>query len=357
MGKMSNSTLLISIFVSIMLILAACGGNKSSGDKGGGNGDGDGKSGGKLSVGYYVNATLGDKSFFDSVKRGVDKAEKELGYEVKTIEGGTNQGDWHAGIESMVSSGKYDVILVGTSQTVEMVDELAQKYPDQKFIFFDDVVDQPNVYSMTYSQSEGSFLAGAFAGLVTINEELEGANPEKVIGFVGGMDIPIINDFKSGYEQGAHYVDKDIKVVSSIIGNFADAPKAKELTLSQINSQKADVVYQVAAAAGLGVLEAANEKGVYSIGVDSNQNDIHPGSVLTSMMKNLDSSTFRALELFQGGELPFGTHEELGVKEEGVGLAQDDLYNEHVPQSIRDQMEDITKKLADGEIEVKSTLK
>jgi len=356
MQKKFNSKLLIAIFASVMLILGACGGGKLSNDKGDGKED-SANSGNELSVGYYVNATLGDKSFFDSVKRGVDKAEKELGFKVKTIEGGTNQGDWAAGIESMVSGGKYDVILVGTSQTVEMVDELAQKYPDQKFIFFDDVVDQPNVYSMTYSQSEGSFLAGAFAGLVTTSDELEGANPEKVVGFVGGMDIPIINDFKSGYEQGAKYVDKDIKVVSSIIGNFADAPKAKELTLSQINSQKADVVYQVAAAAGLGVLEAANEKGVYSIGVDSNQNDLYPGSVLTSMMKNLDSSTFRALELFQADELSFGTHEELGVKEEGVGLAQDDLYNEHVPQSIRDQMEEIQQKLKDGEIEVKSTLK
>ncbi|VEF47305.1 basic membrane lipoprotein [Bacillus freudenreichii] len=356
MRKKFNSKFLVAIFASIMLILAACGGEKSSNDEGK-DSKGTSDTGDELSVGYYVNATLGDKSFFDSVKRGVDQAEKELGYKVKTIEGGTNQGDWAAGIESMVSSGKYDVILVGTSQTVEMVDELAQKYPDQKFIFFDDVVDQPNVYSMTYSQSEGSFLAGAFAGLVTTSDELEGGNPEKVVGFVGGMDIPIINDFKSGYEQGAHYVDKDIKVVSSIIGNFADAPKAKELTLSQINSQKADIVYQVAAAAGLGVLEAANEKGVYSIGVDSNQNDLYPGSVLTSMMKNLDTSTFRALEMFKDGDLPFGTHEELGVKEEGVGLAQDDLYDEHVPQSIRDKMDEIQQKLSDGEIEVKSTLK
>ena len=199
---------------------------------------------------------------------------------------------------------------------------------------------------MTYSQSEGSFLAGAFAALVTTSTELKGANPDKVVGFVGGMDIPIINDFKSGYEQGAKYIDQDVKVVSSYIGNFADAPKAKELSLAQINSQKADVVYQVAAAAGLGVLEAANEKDVYSIGVDSNQNDPYPGSVLTSMMKNLDTSTFRALELFKEGKLPFGSFEELGVKEDGVGLAQDDLYNEHVPQPYSgDKMAEVKQKL------------
>lgn len=349
--KKMKLQMLVAVLASLVLFLAACGGSSDKKDKEGASGDDE------LNVGYYVNATLGDKSFFDSVKRGVDQAEKDLGIKIKTVEGGTNQADWAAGIESMISSGKYDAILVGTSQTVEIVDELAQKYPDQKFIFFDDVVDQPNVYSMTYSQTEGSFLAGAFAAMVTTSEELDKANPEKVVGFVGGMDIPIINDFKAGYQQGVEHVDKDVKVVTSFIGNFADAPKGKELTLSQINSQKADIVYQVAGASGLGVLEGANEKEVYSIGVDSNQNELYPGSVLTSMMKNLDSSTVRALEMFKKGELPFGEQEELGVKEDGVGLAKDDLYEEHVPQSIRDKMEEIEQKLKDGEIKVESTLK
>ncbi|MNJ46544.1 Membrane lipoprotein TmpC precursor [compost metagenome] len=282
MKKSMGKWMLSVILASAMVIIPACGGGGASEKGAAGNGGGGNAGGEKLSVGYYVNATLGDKSFFDSVKRGVDQAVKELGYEAKTIEGGTNQGDWAAGIESMVSSKKYDVILVGTSQTVEIVTELAQKYPDQKFIFFDDgIKDVPNVYSMTYSQSEGSFLAGAFAGLVTTSTELKAANADKVVGFIGGMDIPIIQDFRSGYEQGAQYIDKDIKVVSSFIGNFADAPKAKELTLAQYNSQKADIVYQVAAGAGLGVLEAGNEKGLYTIGVDSNQNGLYPGSVLT----------------------------------------------------------------------------
>ncbi|MEH7254925.1 BMP family ABC transporter substrate-binding protein [Neobacillus niacini] len=353
MRKKSNFKLLTVILASLMLILAACGGNKSSDD----NKENKSGSGDKISVAYYVNGTLGDKSFFDSAKRGVEKAVKELDMEVKTIEGGTNQADWPAGIESLASSNKYDAILVGTGQTVEIVAELAQKYPDQKFIFFDDVIkDQPNVYSMTYSQSEGSFLAGAFAALVTTSTDLKQANPEKVLGFVGGMDIPIINDFKSGYEQGAKYIDPEVKVVTSYIGNFADAPKGKELTLAQINSQKADIVYQVAGAAGLGILEGANEKGVYSIGVDSNQNGLYPGSVLTSMLKNLDTSTFRALELFKQGKLPFGSHETLGVKEDGVGLAQDDLFNEHVPQAVRDKIAEIQEKLSNGEIKVKSTL-
>ncbi|MGM1048251.1 nucleoside-binding protein [Paenibacillus uliginis N3/975] len=355
MKKFGRMVLTLSL-VAIMMVVAACG-NDSAKPSDSNSGGGKDSGGDKMKVGYYVNATLGDKSFFDSVKRGLDEAEKALGYETKTIEGGTNQADWAAGVESMVSGKEYDVIIVGTSQMTEIVADLADRYPDQKFIFFDDKVpNKPNVYSMTYSQSEGSFLAGAFAGLVTTSTELEGANPEKTVGFVGGMDIPIVNDFKHGYEQGAKYVDPEINVVASFIGDFADAPKAKELTLAQF-AQKADISYQVAAAAGLGVLEAGKEQGKYTIGVDSNQNPLYPGSVLTSMLKNLDNTTLRALEMFKDGKLPFGTVEVLGAKEGGVGLAKDDLYEKHVPQSIRDKMAEIEAKLASGEIKVESSLK
>lgn len=338
----------LSLFVlCFTLFLVAC-----SNDEGSDTGD-DGDS---LSVGYYVNSTLGDKSFFDSAQRGIERAGKELGYKTKTVEGGDNQADWAAGLESMVASGSYDIIVTGTSQMTEIATDIANRYPDMKFIFFDDAAQAENIYSMTYKQGEGSFLAGAFAALVTTSTELENANPEKVIGFVGGMDIPIINDFLSGYKQGAAYVDADVKVISSYIGNFTDAPKAKELTLSQINSQKADIVYQVAASAGLGILEAANETGVYSIGVDSNQNNIYPGSVLTSMLKQIDNTVFNALKQFKDGELKFNTVENLGMEQEAVGLAEDSLYEEHVPESIRTKMNEIKEKLSDGEIKVTSDL-
>jgi len=306
---------------------------------------------------YYVNATLGDKSFFDSAQAGMERAAKELGIKFKTIEGGNNSADWASGLEAVVAGGKYNVVVVGTSQMIDVTKDLAGRYPDIKFIFFDDLIqDVPNVYSMLYSQSEGSFLAGAFAALVTTNTELKGANPDKTIGFVGGMDIPIINDFKSGYEQGAHYVDKDVKIVASYIGDFVNAPKGKELGLAQINSQKADIVFAVASAGGLGTLEGASEKGVYAIGVDSNQNPLYPGTVLTSMMKNVDQSIFRAFDLMLKGELKLGGGEVLGIKEGGVGLAQDELYEKNVPQSIKNRMKDIGDKLAKGEIQVKSSL-
>jgi basic membrane protein A and related proteins len=310
-----------------------------------------------LSVAFYVNNTLGDKGFFDYAQMGLQKAQKDLGYEFKTVEGGTNQADWQSGLESLVSSKKYDLILVGTSQMTDIVKDLASRYPDQKFIFFDDkITGVPNVYSWTFSQAEGSFLAGAFAALSTESTDLKAANPDKVIGFIGGMDIPIIRDFQSGYEQGAKYVDPSVKVVASYIGDFTNAPKGKELALAQFNSQKADIVYQVAGPAGLGVLEAANSVGKYAVGVDGNQNPLYPGTVLTSMMKNNDTSVFRALDLFKQGKLEFGKSEVLGLKEGGVGLAKDDLFNKYVPKSIQDKLSEIEQKLSNGEIKVESKL-
>ncbi|MGO4274895.1 BMP family protein, partial [Paenibacillus sp. TAF58] len=307
---------------------------------------------------YFVNGTLGDKGFFDSAQRGVKQAGETLGMTVKTVEGGTNQADWPSGLESLASSGKYDVIVLGTSQMTDIIKDVAKRYEKQKFIFFDEAITGlPNVYSMTYSQNEGSFMAGAFAALVTTSTELKGANPEKVIGFIGGMDIPIINDFKAGYEQGAKYVDPAITVVASYVGDFANAPKGKELALAQYNSQKVDIAFNVAGGAGLGLLEAGNSLGKYSIGVDSNQNGLYPGSVLTSMVKAIDNSVLRALTLFSQDRLGFGKNEVLGIKEGGVGLAKDELYGKHVPKAIQDKIMDIEQKLNKGEIKVQSTLK
>ena len=353
-----NLMLFLSVMFFVVIVLAACSSSDdvSKEDKPESeNGAVEGEN--PLKVAFYVNGTLGDKSFFDSVQRGLDEAKDKLGIDVRTVEGSYNQGDWEAGLESLVAGGEYEIIVVGTAQMKDITLGIAERYPDQKFIYFDETIEGvDNIYSMLYSQSEGSFLAGAFAALVTTSTELEGANPEKVIGFVGGMDIPNINDFRVGYEQGAQYVDPEVKVITSYVGDFENAPKAKELTLAQFNTQKADISFNVAGGAGLGILEAANEAGKYGIGVDSNQNGLYPGVVLTSMLKNLDSSLYRALDLYEKGELPFGETEVLGVVEDGVGLAKDELYDEHVPQSIKDRMVEIETELMDGKVEVKSLI-
>ncbi|USG66999.1 BMP family ABC transporter substrate-binding protein [Brevibacillus ruminantium] len=352
LGKVGASLLALS------MILAGCGGgsgNENAAKPGNAKNEakGDASADKKLAVGYYVSGNLGDSGFFDSAKEGLDRAEKDLGVEVKTVQGGANQSDWPTGLESMVASKKYEVIVVGTSQMKETTIDLAKRYPEQKFIYFDETItDVPNIYSVKYNQREGSFLAGAFAAMVTTSKDLDKANPDKTIGFLGGMDIPIINDFKAGYEQGAHFIDPEVKVISSFVGDFNNAPKGKELSLAQFNSQNVDIIFNVAGPAGIGGLEAAKEANKYAIGVNSNQNMVQPGHVLTSMLKNVGNSIYRALDLYKKDQLPFGENESLGIYEEGVGLAKDDLYNQYVPQAIRDKMDEIQVKVVSGEIKI-----
>ena len=345
---------MISILLLAMVVLISACGNSSTNENNASNSS-DGTNS-KYSVLYYINGTLGDKSFYDSAQAGLDRAVTAFGITSKTIEGGVNSADWASGLESAVSTGKYNVVITGTSQMADITKELATQYPDIQFIFFDDLIEgHSNIYSMLYAQSEGAFLAGAFAALATTSTELSNANADKTVGFVGGMDIPIINDFLTGYEQGVAYIDPEIQVIPSYVGDFSSAPKAKEIALSQINTQNVDIIFNVASGAGLGTLEAANEKGVYSIGIDSNQNGLYPGSVLTSMLKNVDNTVYRALDLLIKGELP-ETGQVLGMQQAAVGLAKDELYDEHVPQSIKDKMTEIETKLFNGEIKVKSSL-
>lgn len=312
---------------------------------------------GRIKVVHYVGGKLGDKGFFDSAERGLKKAEYVFGFETSTVEGGEDSTVWKAGLEKLAASGVYDVIVVGTTPLRELVKELAGRYPKQRFVFYDDTIQGiPNVYAMLYSQSEGSFLAGAFAAMVSTSPELSGANPEKKIGFIGGVDNEIINDFKSGYEQGALFIDPDMQVVAVYVGDFVNQGKAKKLAKTQYLLQKVDIIYNVAGAAGLGLLKAGKEAGKYTIGVDSNQNPLYPGSVLTSMLKNVDESVFRALSKIRGGSLPFGTTEVLGVKVSGIGIARDELYEKYVPNIIKETIKDIEGKIASGEIRVKSSL-
>lgn len=311
-----------------------------------------------LNVVLYANGNFGDNAYFDGNKEGILRAQEELGINAKLIEGGSDQADYQSGIEALAASGDYDIIVTLTGKTSDIVYELADKYPDQDFFVLDTTMTElrPNIFNAMYNQSEGSFLAGAFAALVTTSTEFEGTNPEKVIGFVGVMDSPTINDFYSGYEQGAHYVDSDIDVLKAYVGDAVNAPKAKELASAMYNSQNADIIFNVGASAGLGTLEAGNEAGKYTIGVDINQNGLYPGSVLTSMLKESGSGIYNAIKLYQNGELEMGTSVLWGIKEGCIGLAKDELYEQYVPEDIRAAIEEIEQKLNAGEITVTSEL-
>ena len=176
-----------------------------------------------------------------------------------------------------------------------------------------------------------------------------------MLGFVGGLELPVINDFLAGYEQGARSVNPDIEVLTAYAGGFGDPARGLELAEAQID-EGADIVFQVAGGTGFGVFEAATGRGVYAIGVDSNQNPLAPGTVLTSVMKNVDNSLFQAIERYVAGELPFGVTETLGLAENGVGLARDELYEELVPEDVRQAVDEAEAAIVADEIDVESTL-
>jgi basic membrane protein A len=314
-----------------------------------------------LRVVLYLNGTLGDKSFFDSANRGVLKAAKELPITAKVIEGTYDSSRWEPDL-AQLCEGDWDLIIAGTWQLQEALEKFAPKYPNKKFITFDTSVTYSkggldNVYSILYKQNEGSFLVGALAAMVT-NSKMPLANKQKVVGFLGGMDIPVINDFKVGFEQGAKYVDPSIQVLVSYVGSFQDAAKGKELMMAQYD-QGADIGFNVAGQAGLGLLDAAKDKKRYAIGVDSDQymlfkdsDPVKAGYIVTSMQKNVDNSLYRAIKGTLDGTIKYGAAEALGFKEGGISLSENENYMKLVPADMRTKIADIQKKLVSGAIKV-----
>jgi basic membrane protein A len=315
----------------------------------------------KVRIALYINGTLGDKAFFDSAHRGMQQAEEEFGVVTKTIEGTYEEANWAPDL-AQLAEGDWDIIIAGTWQLQTIVEDLAPKHPDKTWVMYDTSVDYnkeglDNVYSILYAQNEGSFLVGALAAMIT-SSDMPKANTQKVIGFLGGMDIPVINDFKVGYIQGAEYIDPEIKVLVSYANAFNDPGKGKELILAQYE-QGSDIAFNVAAETGLGLLDAAKDKDRYAIGVDSDQfllfKDTDPakaGNIVTSMMKNVDNSLYRAVKLYLEGALPVGRAEVLGIENGGVGVADNENYEKLVPAEFRDAIKELEEKIVGGEIAV-----
>lgn len=318
-----------------------------------------------LKIVLILNGTLGDKSFFDSAGHGMELIKEKYGDEVvtKTIEMSYDETKWEPTLMD-VSDEDWDIVILGTWQMTEMLQEIAPEHPDKRYIIFDTSVDYSlgleNVYSILYSQNEASFVAGALASLVTTSD-MELANDEKLIGFLGGMDIPVINDFLVGYIEGSQYIDDEVRVAISYIGSFDDSAKGKEMSLAQYN-QGVDIGYNVAGQAGLGQLDAAKEADRYAIGVDSDQAAIFVDSdpdkaklITTSVLKRVDNSLVRAIDMHMEGTTPYGEAETLGFAEKAVGLAKNDIYMDLVPEDIRTEVDKIEKMIMDGEIEVGSS--
>lgn len=331
----SPSLALISVFG---VLLAACGGTSAT------------PSGGTpFRVALVVNGTLGDKGFFDSANRGVQRMHDELGATTKVVQASpTNPAEWLQDLEA-VSTGSYDLVVLGSFQMVDNIKKVSAEHPSQKFIFFDAPIDLPNVASAIYKQNEGSFLAGVLAGLVTTDtKDFPLSKGNKKVGLVGGVDIPIINDFVVGYKKGVAFVDPSIQVLVTYAGTFADPAKGFDQAKAMFD-QGADIVYAVAGGTGLGVLKASDTANKYSIGVDSDQNGLYPGHVLASMLKRVDNSVFDLAKKFKDGTLQTGKVYIYGLQNQGVGLVFD---TKDVPQSIIDKIKAAEDQVKSGAIQV-----
>lgn len=300
---------------------------------------------------------LGDLSFNDSAARGVRQADEEFeDVVVDIVEYGVAVDKFESTLLDTADKG-YDMIF--TSSTLqEYVEAHAASFPDTVFGVFDTAIDfekggLDNVYGIIYKANEASFLGGFLAAKLS---------QTGVISFLGGMDIPVISDFLVGYIQGAQLANPDVKVAITYAGSWSDSAKGKELALTMFNNQNADVIFNVAGGTGIGGIEASVETGKWSLGVDSDQAMIYDAAgktdfanaIVSSVLKNVDYSLYRAISLHREGKLAVGTNETLGIIEGGVGLADNKYFQANVSEEIRNEIKALEEKVTAGEIEVMS---
>lgn len=295
----------------------------------------------------------GDKSFNDGAWNGAERAVRELGAEVRFVEPGDGS-DREAGLRLLAAEGMDLVIGVGFIFTDDLL-ALATEYPDVDFAGVDfalrtDDAGNPlplpkNLAALKFREEEGSFLVGALAALT---------GGSKKVGFVGGMDIPLIHKFEHGYRQGVKAVCTDCEVVAEYAGAtpeaFRNPSKGKELGLAQYESG-VRVIFHASGSTGLGVFEAARERGALAIGVDADQYHEAPGYILTSMTKGVDTSVYEAVRrskdrTFEGGIYSFG------LAEDGVGYVYDDHNRPLIPDDARARVEALRADIVEGRIEV-----
>jgi basic membrane protein A len=298
----------------------------------------------------------GDKSFNDGAYLGAERAEKELGVHVRFIEPGEGS-DRESGLRLLAAEGMDLVIGVGFIFTDDLT-QLAKEYPNTRFAGVDYsvatdtdgkvIAPPPNLAALKFREEQGSFLVGALAALV---------GHSKKVGFVGGMDFPLIQKFEMGYKAGVKKVCPDCQVISQYAGvtpeAFRNPGKGKELALSQYQ-QGVNVIFHASGSTGLGVFEAARQTGKLAIGVDADQFKEAPGFVLTSMVKGVDNAVFDAIRRVKENRFQGGIYQ-YGLAENGVGYVYDANNEKLIPADVRARLESLKQDIIAGKIQVPST--
>ncbi|PPB80587.1 nucleoside-binding protein [Albidovulum inexpectatum] len=282
-----------------------------------------------------------DKSFNEAAYNGAERWKAETGGTYKELEM-QSEAQREQALRRLAESGANPVVMTGFAFG-DVLNKVAPDYPDTKFAIIDMVVDQPNVKSIVFTEEQGSYLVGVLAAK---------ASKTGTVGFVGGMDIPLIRKFACGYAQGVKAVNPDAKIIVNMTGStpaaWNDPVKGAEIAKAQ-KAQGADVIYAAAGGTGIGVLQAAADEGILSIGVDSNQNYLHPGKVLTSMLKRVDNAVYEA---FKAGENIEPGIEVMDLAKGGVDYALDENNAALITDEMKAAVEEAKAKIISGEIKV-----
>lgn len=339
----------LSLRYAIGLVVAA--GLALGGCTGGGTPEAGGTSNGKpaeagkqLKVGIVFDlGGRGDKSFNDSAWRGIDRAKVDLGIEPLSIESKAPT-DYETNLTAMADKNCDLVFAIGFAMK-EAVAKVAKAYPNVKFALVDDVAEGANVRSLTFKEEEGSFLAGFLAGLMTTSGK---------IGFVGGMDMPLITKFYCGYVAGAKTANGSVEVLpAKYTGNWDNVDSAS-VAANVLFNGGADVVYHAAGKAGLGVINAAQDHQKFAIGVDSDQDDLAKGFVLTSMIKRVDEAVFQTIKDLKDGKFNAG-QKVYALKDGGVGLSEMTYTKDKIGQANLIAVKMIGDRIKAGDVKVPAT--
>lgn len=359
--------------LALALVAAGCGGggdtgsgtgSEAAGEATGGGGEATGsedeQAGGPQSDIRTAMVTdvggLGDQSFNDSAFAGLERAQSELGVEVEVLES-TSPADYVNNLTQLAESGFSPVFAVGFLMT-DAVTEVAPQFPETQFALIDSVPAEPidNVTSLVFEEEQGSFLVGVVAGLMTQQDTDYTTADQQVVGFLGGLEGPLIQKFQAGYEAGVTSVCPDCQVIVQYAGTtpdaFNDPAAGQEIALS-MNDQGADIVYHASGATGQGLFDAATDRDFFAIGVDSDQAALVPDApILTSMLKRVDNAVFAAVEAAAGGELAGGDVTTYGLEEEGVGLAEFGGFADLVPDDVTTAVDEAESGITGGQVEV-----
>lgn len=283
------------------------------------------------------DAGLGDESFNDSAFRGLENARDEFGILFDYRE--ATDGDLEGALTELVEDDNDIVIGLGFS-VKEAVEKVATEHPDQLFLLIDETSELENVITITFKEQEGSFLVGMIAAMMSESNK---------VGFIGGVDVPLIHHFRAGFEQGVHYVKPDAEVFIDFAGTFDDADLGKQLATKQIQ-QGADFIYHAAGFTGFGALQTAQEQNILAAGVDTDQFFVAEKAVVTSMVKKVDQAVYDiAKMLHENGKID-ATSFELGLAEDGVGLAE--IRVKSLTPEQEKMIEDATEKITSGQLTV-----